>query len=116
MTLPSTPARTMYVNYIDSACAWDEKAGRLTLFVINRNEKESYPLDLDVRGFAELSENAGARFSKITHYEMYSKDFEAKSGAGNDWKAPSKKSVTIKEGIASVKLQPLSWNVMIFEK
>ena len=38
------------INYIDSACAWDEKAGRLAVFVINRNEKESYPLDLDLRG------------------------------------------------------------------
>ena len=104
------------VNYIDSACAWDEKSGRLTLFVINRNEKESYPLDLDVRGFAELSENAGARFAKITHYEMYCKDFEAKSSFGNDWKAPEAKSVKSEGGIATLKVEPLSWNVIVFEK
>ena len=95
------------VNYIDSAAAWDEKQKRLAVFVINRSEKENYPLDLDLRGFEA--------FKTGCHYSMFSEDFNAKSSAGHDWKAPSKKSVTIKEGIASVKLQPLSWNVMIFE-
>ena len=94
------------VNYIDSACAWDEKAGRLAVFVINRNEKESYPLDLDLRGFEG--------FKTGYHYSMFSDDFEAKSSAGHDWKTPSKKSISIKEGIASTKLKPLSWNVFIF--
>jgi alpha-N-arabinofuranosidase len=105
------------VNYIDSAAAWDEKAGRLTVFVINRNESESYPLELDIRGFADITSSASTkgRFTKCSHYEMYSKDFDAKSSAGHDWKAPAKKSVTIKEGITSTKVQPLSWNVIIFE-
>ena len=94
------------VNYIDSACAWDEKAGRLAVFVINRNEKESYPLDLDLRGFEG--------FKTGYHYSMFSDDFEAKSSAGHYCKTPSKKSITIKEGIASTKLKPLSWNVFIF--
>ena len=94
------------VNYIDSAAAWDEKTGRLAVFVINRNEKSEYPLDLDVRAFEG--------FQKVTRYEMFSKDFEAKSSAGHDWKTPAQKSVTIKEGIASTKLKPLSWNVFIF--
>ena len=91
----------------DSAAAWDEKQGRLAVFVINRNEKESYPLTLDIRAF----EGFKAAYS----YSMFSEDFEAKSSAGHDWKAPAKKSLSIKEGIASVKLQPLSWNVFIFE-
>ena len=82
------------VNYIDSAAAWEEKEGRLTVFVINRNEKETYPLDLDVRGFEG--------FNKISHY---------------DWKAPAiNKNAALENGLASTKVKPLSWNVLIFEK
>jgi len=96
------------VNYIDSACAWDENKGRLAVFVINRNEKEEYPLDLDVRGFEG--------FKSAASYELYSEDFDAKSSFGNDWKAPQACSVTIENGIASTKVKPLSWNVIVFEK
>ncbi len=39
------------VPYVDSACAWDKKSGRLAVFVINRNESEDYALSLDVTGF-----------------------------------------------------------------
>ena len=96
------------VNYIDSACAWDEKQGRLAVFVINRNETEEYPLDLDIRGFEG--------FKSCTSYEMFSKDFEAKSSFGNDWKAPEASCVKNEGGIASINVKPLSWNVIIFEK
>lgn len=104
------------VKFIDSACAWDEKEGRLTVFVINRNESETYPLDLDLRGFADISDATASRFSKITHYEMYSDDFEAKSSFGNDWKQPSvKKAASLSNGVATTDVKPLSWNVIIFE-
>ena len=105
------------VNYIDSAAAWNKATGRLALFVINRNEKESYPLELDVRGFSEFSGNGShGAFSKLTHYEMFSEDFEAKSVAGKDWKAPDvNKAATLEKGLASTKVKPLSWNVIIFE-
>ena len=46
---------------------------------------------------------------------MFSKDFDAKSGAGNDWKAPKAASVKLEKGLASLKVKPLSWNVVIFE-
>ena len=96
------------VNYIDSACAWDEAAGRLAVFVINRNEKETYPLDLDVCGFE------GFKSAKV--YEMFSEDFEAKSSYGNDWKAPVAGDVKLEGGVASTSVRPLSWNVIILEK
>ena len=94
-----------------------EKAGRLAVFVINRSEKENYPLDLDLRGFADLgTAGTSARFRKITHYEMYSKDFEAKSSAGHDWKAPAiNKNATLAKGLVTTKIKPLSWNVLILE-
>ena len=97
------------VNYIDSACAWNKEKEQLTVFVINRNQTEEYPLDLDIRGFEG--------YTKCTHYEMFSKDFDLKSEYGKDWNKPSVNSASsIKEGIANAKIQPLSWNVFVFSK
>jgi alpha-N-arabinofuranosidase len=96
------------INYIDSACAWDEKAGRLAVFVINRNEKESYPLDLDLRGFEG--------FKTGYHYSMFSDDFEAKSFFDKEWTEPARSTVTIDKGIAFNNIHPLSWNVFVFER
>ncbi len=97
------------VNYIDSACAWNKEKEQLTVFVINRNQTEEYPLDLDIRGFEG--------YTKCTHYEMFSKDFDLKSEYGKDWNKPSvNSSCSIKDGIANAKIQPLSWNVFVFSK
>lgn len=97
------------VPFIDSACAWDEKSEKLTVFVINRNQTEEYPLELDIRGFEG--------YKKVIHNEMFSKDFEKKSSYGDDWAAPAESSTaSLKEGICSTKVKPLSWNVITFEK
>ena len=72
---------------------------------------------IDIRGFTDLNNSDASQFTKCTHYEMYSKDFDAKSGAGNYWKAPSvDKSAVLSAGLASTKVKPLSWNVIVFEK
>jgi alpha-N-arabinofuranosidase len=96
------------VPYIDAASAWDKDSGRLTVFAINRNHTEEYPLEIDVRGF----EGTGS----VKHYQMFSEDFEKKSSYDKQWEAPAiNDSACIKEGIASTKLKPLSWNVIVFE-
>jgi alpha-N-arabinofuranosidase len=95
------------VPYIDSASAWDKENKRLTVFVINRNQTEEYPLELDIRGFEGLT--------KVNQYEMYSEDFEKKSSFEQPWPDPKAKSRELKEGIATVTLKPLSWNVIVFE-
>jgi len=100
------------VPYIDTACAWNDgkgSKGTLTVFVINRNPTEKYPLELDIRGFEG--------YNNCKHYEMFSEDFEAKSGAGKDWAEPkAKNKVKLENGIAKTKVQPLSWNVLVFTK
>jgi alpha-N-arabinofuranosidase len=97
------------VPYIDSACAWNEEKKRLTVFVINRNLKEEYPLEIDVRAFDG--------YAKMTHYQMFSEDFDKKSSFENPWKEPEiNKNIEIKNGVAVTKLKPLSWNVITFEK
>ena len=96
------------VPYIDTACALHEMSGTLTVFVINRNQTEAYPVQLDVRGFEGIR--------TISHYEMYSSDFEKKSGFENDWKQPeTNPAAALRDGIATTTIKPLSWNVIIFE-
>lgn len=97
------------VKYVDSASAWDKENNRLTVFVINRNLTDTYDLTLDVRGFEG--------YTAAKHEEMFSKDFDAVSSFGNDWKAPEKNNgLQIKNGIATTTLKPLSWNVITFER
>jgi len=98
------------VNYVDAASAWDKEKEQLTVFVINRNETESYPLTMDLSGFKG--------YSKITHTEMYTEDMEKKNSYGNDdIIAPRENSeTTISDGIVSSHIAPLSWNVFVLTK
>ena len=99
------------VNHIDSACAWDKANDRLTVFVINRNLTETYPLEIDLRGFNDEG------YTACSHYEMFSEDFDKKSGPGKDWSQPQKNAATkLEGGIAAAKVRPLSWNLLVFEK
>ena len=95
------------VTQIDTACAWDKDNKRLTVFAINRNKDSKYPCEIDIRGFEGLT--------KVNQYEMYSEDFDKKSSFDKPWSEPKAKSRELKEGIATVTLKPLSWNVIVFE-
>lgn len=104
------------VTYIDAASAYDEKSGRLTIFVINRNEETEYPLTLDLKGFN------GLKF--IQHLEMACNDFELKNSYENpDAIKPAMVSGELLEngefwenGELQAHVKPLSWNVFCFEK
>ena len=98
------------VPYIDAASAWDQDAGRVTIFVINKSETEEYPLTIDATGFE------GYSFKE--HLEMYTDDWDAK----NTFEDPDRihpvpvVGVIEKDGKISTRVRPLSWNVLILEK
>ena len=96
------------VNYVDSACAWNQETGTLSIFVINRNETENYPLDLDLRGFSGLDD------SSLSHYEIYSDDISAITDPDHDDAfSPEKVSeAKIEDGVVKTHIRPLSWNVI----
>ncbi len=98
------------VNYIDSASAWDKDKERLTVFVINRSETEEYPIDIDIKGFEG--------YNSYRHVEMYSPDFDAKNSFDNeDLIVPRENTEgTLKDGIFTCHVKPLSWNVLVFTK
>lgn len=96
--------------YLDVAGAYDEEKGSLTLFVINRNEKESYPVDFDLSVFP------GYNFDK--HLEMHTDDMDLKNTYDNpDAIVPSESNVaSCTSGQFTTVVKPLSWNVIHFTK
>lgn len=96
------------VNFVDAASAWDSENGRLTVFVINRNEESEYPLSIDIKGFE------GAKFEKST--EMYSEDVEKRNSFDNPEEVVprEKKDCVFENGELSAHIKPLSWNVFCF--
>jgi alpha-N-arabinofuranosidase len=100
------------VNYIDSASAWDKENNTLTVFAINRNENESYGLNVDIKGFEG--------YTNVEHFEMFCTDDELDkvSSVDNQEMFLPKKNTTgeLKDGVYSVSVNPLSWNVFVFKK
>ena len=98
------------VPYIDAASAWDEQAGRLAIFAVNKSETEDYPLTVDVSGFE------GYRLKE--HLTMFSEDFDAK----NSFEQPDViRPVAVTEakmegGKVTTRVKPLSWNLLVLEK
>ena len=98
------------VNYIDTAAAWDEDAGRLSVFVINRNEEAEYPLTVDLKGFNGFKPSAA--------WKMHTDDLQFRNSYGDDTSlVPEKEEdYTFEEGEFKLHVKPLSWNVFVFEK
>ncbi len=98
------------VNYVDCACAWDKDASRLSIFVINRNERDTYPLDLDLKGFSMFDGK-----STVRHLEISSEDISIITEPDNDTLfAPKEVSeATLEESVIKTHIKPLSWNVIV---
>lgn len=98
------------VKYVDGAAA---KCGNeLTVFLINKNETESYPLELDLRGFDEISLDAKS--------DLFTENIDA----GNTYETPDMikpvltlspdleaNGITLRDDILTDKLRPLSFVV-----
>ena len=99
------------VNYIDSAAVWDKENRTLTVFAINRNEDDDYSLNVDVSGFKNIK--------GVKHYEIFSdKADPAKKSSvdAQDVYAPVENtSGKFNDGVYSVSVKPLSWNVFVFD-
>ncbi|WP_026504188.1 alpha-L-arabinofuranosidase C-terminal domain-containing protein [Butyrivibrio sp. NC3005] len=97
------------VNFIDAASAWDKDNNRLTVFAINRNEESSYPLTIDVKGFED--------YKVVSAFKMKTDDLNLKNSFGNDTLiSPESETVyTFDNGELKINIEPLSWNVYVFE-
>lgn len=97
------------VNYVDCACAWNEKENELTLFVINKSETEEYPLSIDISGFKG--------YDKLSATQIYTNDLDAKNTFEEQKIVPSiNESASCNEGFVTADIKPLSWNVFKITK
>ncbi len=97
------------VHFIDSASAWDKENKRVTVFAINRNEETDYPLTVDLKGFEG--------YKPAAVYTMRTDDLDLKNSFENDTllQPTEEKDYTFENGELKVRIQPLSWNVYVFE-
>lgn len=98
------------LNYVDAATAWDDENGELNVFVINRSDKNEYPISLDFSGFAG--------YSFAEHIEMYTDDFKLKNTFDNPNALLPKTNAESKaeNGELKAHVKPLSWNIFRFIK
>ncbi len=111
------------IPYIDSASAWDTEKGVLTVFIINRNESENYPVTIDLRGFdGKLTRTAESSAASVPvtftfeHTEISSEDLSIVTQPDHDTLfAPKAVSdAEFSDGLFHTHVKPLSWNVIKF--
>jgi len=97
------------VNYIDCASAWDKEKEQLAVFVINRSEKDEYPVEINLSGF---------NYANCIHYALYTDDLEKASAFGNDelYLPVEDKQTVIADDLIKAHVKPLSWNVFVVKK
>ena len=98
------------VPFVDTATAYNEADGELTVFAINRNWKEDQEIEIDINNFP------GYHF--VEHIEMFTEDMDAKNTYENpDCILPTVNTQTsCVDGVMKANTKRLSWNVFRFEK
>ena len=96
--------------YVDTACAYDEAAGTLNLFALNRNWEDDTDVEIDISNFAG--------YELVEHIQLYSEDMEARNTYENpDVIVPSiNEKSKFANGKVTASLKKLSWNVFRFAK
>ena len=94
------------VPVLDATAVYDEEAGAVTLFAVNRDQHEPLVLDVDLRSLPRLAA-AG-------HVALFDADPEATNTAANpDRVTPTRQpDAKVTDGRLSVQLPPLSWNML----
>ena len=97
------------VPYLDMAAVLNEDES-LTIFCTNRNEREDFTLELDLRAFGDLSLSE--------HILLHHGDVKAANTADHPFTVCPEKGPggSVREGKGTVTIPALSWNVLRFEK
>ncbi|MEG6572108.1 alpha-N-arabinofuranosidase [[Clostridium] cellulosi] len=92
---------------LQTAAAYDESYGTLTVFILNCGQDEDTELTLDIRSFGEV------KF--MQHIIMDGPDLNAKNTFENpDAVKPRVLDVEKADGVMNIKIPKLSWNVLRF--
>ena len=93
------------VPLLEAAAVHNEEKRELTIFAVNRDQKGDLPLECDLRSFAGLT--------GVTHIVMDSPDLKAVNTKGSQPVKPRETGgAKLEKGRLSVRLPPLSWNVL----
>ena len=94
------------VPYLDLAAVYDEQSGALNLFMANRSQTDSLPVEIDLRSFGAVSVVA---HSTLTHTNLDAKNtIEAPESVVPQMNGDA----CIEAGKLITRLKPLSWNVV----
>ncbi len=98
------------VPYVDGVATWDDAAGNLTIFAVNRNLSEALPLTGDARGFAD--------YRVVEHITLTHPDLKAVNTKDNpDNVSPrSNGDAKLSDGELNATLPAASWNVIRLQK
>ncbi len=93
------------VPLLEASAVQNEEKGELSIFAVNRDQKGDLALECDLRSFAGLS--------GVTHTVLDSKDPKAVNTKDAQPVKPREAGgAKLEKGRLSVKLPPLSWNVL----
>lgn len=98
------------VPYLDAVATWQEDAGELTIFAVNRNLEEALPLSADARAFAD--------YRVTEHITLTHPDLKATNTQQNpDNVVPQTGGdAALSDGTLSASLPAASWNVIRLAK
>lgn len=102
---PSYEINGRAVPYVDEAIVYDEDAGEVVLFAVNRCEEESAQVILQLQAFGTLS--------LIEHSATFCEDKKATNAQNHDLIKPrNMEDSRIQEDTLIAELPPLSWNML----
>ena len=97
------------VTDVDSVAVWNEEAGEVTIFAVNRDLNDRVEFACDVRSFA------GYRLAE--HIVLESADLQAVNGPEGEKVRPRQQTDTVlADGTVTAQLHPASWNVIRLKK
>ncbi|MCB0115741.1 MAG: alpha-N-arabinofuranosidase [Caldilineaceae bacterium] len=98
------------VPYVDGVATWNEEAGELTVFAVNRNLSDALPISADARGFAG--------YRVVEHITLTHPDLKAVNTQDNpDNVSPrSNGDAQIVDNELRASLPAASWNVIRMKK
>ena len=93
------------VPYVDSVAVYNEAAGEVVAFLVNRSEKETLSFRLHLEDFGPCT--------AVEHVELTAADKRATNRVQHDLVKPSVcENLTVEDGVAACPLRPLSWNMV----
>lgn len=96
------------VTDIEAVAVYNEEAGEVTIFAVNRNTEEDVPFEADMNSFSDVQ--------VIEYIVMENEDMKVTNSAAGEKVVPvKKKEYTCADGVFETVMKKSSWNVVRFQ-